>query len=53
MTSIYKNWFIHNTISHPLSEVVHWMTFWFCGDKISGWIHDVTIPVHKQGTGRG
>ena len=53
MSILYKNWPIHNLIAHPLSEIVHWFTFWFCGHKVSGWIHDVTIPRHEQNTGRG
>lgn len=53
MKKLYKNWPVHNLISHPLSEIVYWCTFPFFGDKISGWIHDATIPDHTHGTGRG
>jgi hypothetical protein len=53
MKIFYKNWAVHNLVSHPLSEIVHWVTCWFMGDKLSGWVHDVTIPEHKRGTGRG
>jgi hypothetical protein len=53
MSILWKNWPVHNIISHPLSEVLYWLTFWFAGDKISGWVHDVTIPAHEAGLGRG
>jgi hypothetical protein len=53
MKKLYKNWPVHNLIAHPLSELVHWMTCLFWGSKISGWIHDITIPEHKKGEGRG
>lgn len=50
---LWKNWPMHNLVSHPLSEIVHWFTFPFYGSKISGWVHDVTIPDHNKGQGRG
>lgn len=53
MQWLYKNWPVHNLIAHPLSEIVHWFTFWWAGDRISGWIHDVTVPAHDKGQGRG
>lgn len=53
MKKLYKNWPIHNLIAHPLSEIVHWFTSPFWGHKVSGWIHDVTVPCHEKGTGRG
>ena len=53
MKIFYKNWPVHNLVAHPLSEIVHWVTCWFLGDKLSGWIHDVTVPEHNPGTGRG
>jgi hypothetical protein len=53
MTWIYKNWPVHNLISHPLSEVVHWITSPWFGSRISGWIHDITVPECPPGEGRG
>jgi hypothetical protein len=47
MKRLYKNWFIHNTISHPLSEILYWMTF--RNERVSNWIHDVTLPEHERG----
>lgn len=54
-------WSIHNVIAHPLSEVF-FVGGYLCikkfdrGDrlvKLGNWIHDVTIPYHSRGTGRG
>lgn len=46
---LYKNWVVHNLFAHPLSEIAYWTL----GENWSGWIHDITIPDHKSGTGRG
>lgn len=53
MKKLYKNWPVHNLIAHPLSEVIFWLTFCICGDKLSNMVHDATIPEHEKGTGRG
>ena len=56
MSKIYKNWPVHNLIAHPLSEVVYWMVRGWGkkrAEDISGWIHDITVPVHDVGEGRG
>ena len=42
-------WSLHNLVAHPLSELVYLAGF----EQISNWIHDVTIPAHETGTGRG
>lgn len=42
-------WAPHNLIAHPLSEVL----FQLGADRASAWVHDVTIPPHERGTGRG
>jgi hypothetical protein len=42
-------WFIHNLIAHPLSELLYWVA----GDRVANWVHDITVPKHKKGTGRG
>jgi len=42
-------WTVHNVIAHPLSELLY-----LCGlTRLSHWVHDVTIPTHEAGTGRG
>ena len=50
MSKLYKNWTAHNLIGHPLSEIAYLLGF---SEEIYNWIHDVTIPPHKPGTGRG
>jgi hypothetical protein len=52
MSKLYRNWTIHNLIAHPLSEIV-WLLSFGQGRKVSDWIHDVTIPTHEEGDGRG
>lgn len=52
MNRLWKNWTVHNLVSHPLSEIVHWFTSWKYGSEVSGWIHDVTIPEDTH-EGRG
>lgn len=42
-------WAVHNLIAHPLSEPVYWLF----GERAAGWVHDITVPKHKKGTGRG
>jgi hypothetical protein len=44
-------WTTHNLIAHPLSEIIFLVTG--NADGLSGWIHDVTIPQHEKGSGRG
>ena len=57
MNKVWKNWVVHNLIGHPLSEAAYWIVGIFSGkakaDKVSGLIHDITIPDHTKGTGRG
>ena len=57
MNKLWKNWTVHNIISHPVSEVLYLISLPFVGrekaENISGWIHDVTIPDQVRGTGRG
>ena len=57
MSFIYRNWTVHNLIGHPLSEVSYWFSLPLVGkekaENVSGWVHDVTLPVHEPGTGRG
>ena len=42
-------WSLHNIVAHPLSELVHLIGF----ERASNWIHDITMPEHESGTGRG
>ena len=42
-------WSLHNLVAHPLSELMYLAGF----ERASDWIHDVTLPEHKPGTGRG
>lgn len=42
-------WTIHNVVAHPLSEVFHLLGYSQLGNKI----HDITIPEHVRGQGRG
>ena len=57
LTSLYRNWVVHNLIGHPLSEIVFWFVRPFVGlaraERISGEVHDLTLPTHEPGTGRG
>jgi len=57
MNKLWKNWTVHNLISHPVSEVFYLISLPFVGrekaENISGWIHDVTLPSQVRGTGRG
>lgn len=42
-------WTLHNLVAHPLSEVLFQLGF----TRTSDWLHDVTVPPHEAGTGRG
>ncbi len=47
MSKIYRNWFFHNTIAHPFSELVYWVFRIFgkpTAEKYSKFIHDRTLP---------
>ena len=41
-------WFIHNMIAHPLSEILYLIGL----RRASYWVHDETVPLHKD-NGRG
>ena len=50
MKFLYKNWFVHNTLAHPLHELLYLtMRLMLFGKSrsrtVSDWLHDVTIPV--------
>ena len=42
-------WAPHNLIAHPLSEVLYQLGF----EAASNALHDLTVPEHVQGEGRG
>lgn len=42
-------WSLHNLVAHPLSEVLFQLGMREWSDKI----HDLTVPEHEPGTGRG
>jgi len=50
MKFLYKNWFVHNTLAHPLHELLYLtMRLMLFGKSrsrtVSDWLHDVTLPV--------
>jgi len=49
-------WSIHNLIAHPASEIFYLLScicYKHTLRNVSHWIHDITIPEHKIGEGRG
>jgi len=42
-------WTIHNLVAHPLSEIM----FQIGLRRWSDAVHDLTVPEHEPGTGRG
>lgn len=42
-------WTLHNLVAHPVSELLYQAGF----DDWGNWLHDVTVPTHVKGTGRG
>lgn len=42
-------WSFHNLIAHPLSEILYLIGL----RKASNWLHDWSVPNHKQNEGRG
>lgn len=47
-------WACHNLVAHPFAEVTHWLGF-LCPPlrRLGLRLHDVTVPNHEPGTGRG
>lgn len=44
-----RSWPMHNLVGHPVSEIL-----WLLGlRRLSGVVHDGTLPAHEPGTGRG
>ena len=53
---LFRNWTVHNLISHPLSELVFLAVAPFSrrlADKWSGAVHNFTLPMEFEGNGRG
>ncbi len=47
-------WSLHNLVAHPLSELVYLLGLGSSPFvRVSNWIHDITVPEHKSGAGRG
>lgn len=54
-------WTPHNLVAHPLSELAFLtslVTKKLFGRgqtlyRFNNWVHDVTTPIHEEGTGRG
>lgn len=42
-------WSLHNIVAHPLSELLYLVGLENVGNRL----HDITIPTHEPGTGRG
>ena len=42
-------WTLHNVVAHPLSELLFQVGLRSWSDRL----HDLTIPEHEAGTGRG
>lgn len=49
-------WSVHNLFAHPISEIFHLLSY-ICFKQyfrtLSNYIHDITIPDHNPGEGRG
>lgn len=55
MKFLYKNWFLHNIVSHPLSELLYWLCLPFGKDRaesVCNAVHDFTVPIDFE-NGRG
>ena len=52
MSKLFKNWPVHNLLAHPFMEIVYLMSFGKA-ERFCNFIHDVTIPDHTPGEGRG
>lgn len=42
-------WTLHNVVAHPLSELLYQVGLREWSDRL----HDLTVPEHEAGTGRG
>jgi hypothetical protein len=43
MKFIYKNWFVHNVIAHPLMQILKPVS-----GKLSTMVHDSTLPIESK-----
>jgi len=49
-------WAMHNLVSHPLSQIIWWISLFGFFKSIAlfgDWVHDCTVPDHKEGEGHG
>jgi hypothetical protein len=47
-------WALHNVVAHPFGELLYWAgCLWPKLREYGNRLHDVTIPAHAPGTGRG
>ena len=56
MKKIYKNWFVHNVIAHPLSEIVYWIVRPLGikrAEDASGYVHDGNYTRIRKGESFG
>lgn len=45
LSKIYKNWIVHNVVSHPIAGVLDALGF----DRAADWVHNATVPdTHPQ-----
>ena len=55
LENIWRNWTVHNLLSHPLSEMVYLVVkpfSAFYADKWSGSVHNFSVPMDFE-DGRG
>lgn len=56
-------WAVHNVVGHPVSELLYWGSVLLervnlprladASEDLGNWVHDVTVPDHPKGEGRG
>ena len=47
-------WSLHNLIAHPLSEIIYLVGLGTkSSQRLSNWLHDITVPEHNSGAERG
>ena len=47
-------WTLHNLVAHPISELIYLVGMGSAlSERASNWVHDITVPEHELGAGRG
>lgn len=49
-------WTVHNLVAHPVSEILYLLSILFKSPRMNDLgdeFHDLTIPNHEKGQGRG